>query len=186
MFREVHLDAGLIAAEGAHAERIRNSGAQRFYGAARLDLRRSFTWDHISLSLGAGLSYIFYGSEPDGSLAFLNLNSIHGYGADIPILIGWESGGRLFMAWAGLRTGVDHAEISALTSEPPAGNSVVELSATRFYGGAVAGVAAGFRHIHVALEFDAAYQTISGSYFEAQTTIAGISASPAAALWVDF
>ena len=37
-----------------------------------------------------------------------------------------------------------------------------------------------------ALEVDAAYQTISGSYFEAQTTIAGISASPAAALWVDF
>jgi hypothetical protein len=33
---------------------------------------------------------------------------------------------------------------------------------------------------------DAAYQTISGSYFQAQTTVSGISASPAAALWVEF
>jgi hypothetical protein len=153
---------------------------------ARIDVRRSFTRHDISLSLGAGVSYLFYGSEPGGALPFLDLNSIHGYGADIPILVGWESGARLFMAWAGVRAGWDHAEISALTSEPPAPNSQVELSATRFYGGGVAGVAAGFRHVHVALEFDVAYQTISGSYIEAETTIAGISAAPAAALWIDF
>lgn len=153
---------------------------------ARIDLRRSFNWDNLSLSVGAGGSAIFYGSEPSGALPYVDLSSIHGYGADVPVLIGWESGARLFMAWAGLRAGWDHAEISALTSEPPAPNSVVELSATRFYGGGLVGVAAGFRHVHVALEFDLAYQTISGSYFNVQTTVSGISAAPAAALWVEF
>jgi hypothetical protein len=153
---------------------------------ARVDLRRSFSWNQLSLSHGAGLSYLFYGSEPEGALPYLDLNSIHGYGADIPVLIGWESGARLFMVWAGVRAGWDHAEISALTSEPPAPNSEVELSATRFYGGGVVGLSAGFRHVHVALEFDVAYQTISGAYFEAQTTVAGISAAPAGALWIDF
>jgi hypothetical protein len=153
---------------------------------ARVDLRRSFSWDHVSLSLGAGASYLFYGSEPSGALPYVDLNSIHGYGADIPVLIGWETGARLFMAWAGLRAGWDHAEISALTSEEPAPNSVVELSATRFYGGAVAGFGAGFRHVHVALELDVAYQTLSGSYFNATITVAGVSAAPAAALWIDF
>jgi hypothetical protein len=129
---------------------------------ARVDLRRSFSWDHVSLSLGAGASYLFYGSEPSGALPYVDL------------------------AWAGLRAGWDHAEISALTSEEPAPNSVVELSATRFYGGAVAGFGAGFRHVHVALELDVAYQTLSGSYFNATITVAGVSAAPAAALWIDF
>ncbi len=154
---------------------------------ARVDLRRSFTWDSVSLSVGAGASAIFYGSEPSGGLPYVDLSSIHGYGADIPVLIGWESGARLFMAWAGVRAGVDHAEISALTSQPETVlNTEVELEATRFYGGAVAGFAAGFRHVHVALEFDVAYQTISGSYDTTQATISGVSLSPAAALWVDF
>ncbi len=153
---------------------------------ARLDLRRSFSWDRVSLSVGGGLSYLFYGSEPGGALPFVDLSSIHGYGADVPVLIGWDSGARLFMVWAGVRAGWDHAEISALTSEPPAPNSEVELSGTRFYGGGVAGFAAGFRHVHVALEFDVAYQTISGSYIEAHATLSGLSATPAGALWIDF
>jgi hypothetical protein len=153
---------------------------------ARIDLRRSFSRNALSLSVGAGASGIFYGSEPSGALPYVDLSSIHGYGADVPLLVGWESGARLFMAWAGARVGVDHAEISALTSEPPAPNSEVELSATRFYGGGIVGFAAGFRHVHVGLELDVAYQTISGSYFGLQTTVAGLSAAPAAALWIDF
>jgi hypothetical protein len=68
---------------------------------ARIDLRRSFSWDHVSLSVGAGASALFYGSEPSGALPYVDLSSIHGYGADVPVLIGWESGARLFMAWAG-------------------------------------------------------------------------------------
>ena len=61
-----------------------------------------------------------------------------------------------------------------------------ELSANRFYGGGLVGVAGGFRHFHVALELDVAYETVSGSFFTAQTSISGLSMAPAGALWVDF
>jgi hypothetical protein len=155
--------------------------------AARLDLRRSFDWDKVSLSIGGGLSYIFYGDVAGASLPEVDVNSVQGFGADIPVLIGWQSSARLFMVWAGGRVGFDHVGISdtdpqQFMSTPNLG----ELSATRFYGGGLVGLAAGFRHLHVALEFDASYQTISGSFFGTSTNVGGLSLSPGAALWVDF
>jgi hypothetical protein len=159
--------------------------------SARIDVRRSWNWDSVSLSLGAGFSYIFYGDESASSLAYVDLDSIHGYGADIPVLVGWQSSAGLFMAWAGVRGGWENASISALSSQPQASadaapNTQVELTATRFYAGGLAGAAAGFRHVHVALEMDASYQTVSGTYVSVPVTVSGLTLAPGAALWVDF
>jgi hypothetical protein len=167
------------------------AGATYSGRSARIDARRSWNWGDVSLSLGAGFSYIFYGDESTSALPYVDLNSLHGYGADIPILIGWQSSARLFMAWAGVRAGWENASISALSSTPQASagaapNTQVELTATRFYAGGLAGVAAGFRHIHVALEMDASYETVSGTYVSAQVTVSGLTLAPGAALWVDF
>jgi hypothetical protein len=63
---------------------------------------------------------------------------------------------------------------------------VTGLSATRFYAGGVAGVAGGFRHVHVAFEIDAAYQTISGAFNANQVTVSGVSVTPAGGVWWTF
>ena len=44
----------------------------------------------------------------------------------------------------------------------------------------------GFRHVHVAFELDAAYATVSGDYNQTRVTVAGLSLSPATALWWRF
>jgi hypothetical protein len=95
------------------------------------------------------------------------------------------------MVWAGARVGFDHVGIPdtnlaqfPVTMQMP--SSPGELSATRFYGGGLLGLAAGFRHLHVALELDATYQTLAGSYFNTSVSVAGLSLVPAGALWVDF
>ncbi len=159
--------------------------------AARVDLRRSFDYGAVSLSVGGGLSYIFYGDPGGAALADIDVNSIQGFGADVPILVGWQSSARLIMIWGGVRAGFDHVGI-AETDEaefmmtPTLSSPPSELSATRVYGGGLVGLAAGFRHVHVALELDVAYQTISGTFFVTQAQIAGLSMAPAGALWLDF
>jgi hypothetical protein len=44
----------------------------------------------------------------------------------------------------------------------------------------------GFRHVHVAMELDVAYATISGSYNQTSVTVGGLTVAPATALWWDF
>jgi hypothetical protein len=158
--------------------------------AARIDLRHSFDYGNVSLSVGGGLSYVFYGNQGEAQLPNVDVNSVQGFGADVPVLIGWQSAARLVMVWGGVRGGFDHIGISdtnpAQFPMTPTMSSPSELSANRFYGGGLVGVAGGFRHFHVALELDVAYQTVSGSFFTAQTSIAGLSMAPAGALWVDF
>jgi hypothetical protein len=153
--------------------------------AARADFRHSWSWDRLSLSIGGGMSYIFYGDAQGASLPFIDVDSVQGYGADVPVLIGWESAAGIFMAWVGVRGGFDHAGISD-TDQVQFMGGPGELSATRVYGGGLVGVATGFRHIHVALEFDANYQSVSGSFFTMHVSDAGLTLVPAGALWVDF
>jgi hypothetical protein len=62
----------------------------------------------------------------------------------------------------------------------------VGLSATRYWGGGLLGLAVGFRHVHVAMELDAAYMTISGDYNQTHASLSGLSLAPATALWWRF
>jgi hypothetical protein len=149
--------------------------------AARIDMRRSFDFGAYSFSAGAGLDVPFYGTGVGSELPNVDLSFLHGYGADVPLLFGWQSDAGLYKLWVGARAGFEYDAISALTSE-----SVPSVSATRYYGGGLAGIAAGFRHLHVALEIDFAYQTITGSFNGTEVTVSGLSAAPAGAMWVTF
>ena len=156
---------------------------------ARIDMRRSFDWDSISLSIGAGLDAAFYGRQQGAPIPDVDLGSLHGYGADIPILIGWEATGGLYMLWAGVRAGYEHDVIEQLTSEPKSvtiGTPPTGLTADRFWAGGLVGLAAGFRHVHVALECDVAYQSVSGSYNATSVKVSGVTLVPASALWWSF
>jgi hypothetical protein len=158
--------------------------------ALRADVRRSFELSTAwSLSIGAGGSAALYGHQQGSALPDVSLNQLHGWGADVPLLVGYESPGGLYMIWVGARGGWEHVDISDVTSEPKAvtlGSPPIALSATRFWGGGLVGLAVGFRHLHVALELDAAYARISGSYNDTSATVAGVSLAPATALWWQF
>lgn len=162
--------------------------------AIRIDARRSFDLsdpNHAgwALSIGAGGSSVLYGHQPNGELDNVSLGQIHGWGADVPLLIGYKSDGDLYRLWLGARGGWEHVDISDVTSEPKTvtlGMSPASLSATRFWGGGLVGFAIGFRHVFVAMELDVAYATISGSYNQTQVTVDGLSLAPAAALWWEF
>lgn len=153
--------------------------------AVRADIRRSFDLGpHWALSLGAAGSAVLYGQQNEGALA-----QLHGWGADVPLLLGFQSDGGLYMLWVGARGGWEHVDISDLTSEPKTvtlGTPPAVLSATHWWGGGVLGFAVGFRHVHVALELDAAYATIDGSYNQTSVQVNGFTLAPAAALWWDF
>lgn len=157
--------------------------------AVRLDARRSFDDGPWSLSAGLGLSTALYGRQQGTTLANVDLGSLRGFGADVPLLAGWESAGGIYKVWAGPRAGYEHATVETLTSEPRdvvLGGSPIRLEVDRFHAGGVVGFATGFRHVHVALEIGAAYQVASGSYNATDVTVRGLTLTPATAVWTTF
>jgi hypothetical protein len=156
----------------------------------RIDGRRSFDLSRRwALSIGVGGSAAFYGHQDGSVLPNVDLGQLHGYGADVPLLVGYESSGGLYMIWLGARGGWEHVAIDELRSEPKPvtlGTPPISLSATRFWGGGLVGLAVGFRHVHVALEVDVAYQTVSGAYNTTQTSVSGLTITPGSAVWWRF
>jgi hypothetical protein len=157
--------------------------------AVRVDLRRSVDVGKVSFSGGLGLSAALYGRQAGTELPNVALGSLHGYGFDIPLLVGWESTGGLYKVWGGARGGFERDVVETLTSEPKSvtiGTPPIHLDANRYWGGAVAGIATGFNHVHVALELSAAYQVVHGTYNDNTVTVRGVTLAPSSALWWTF
>lgn len=157
--------------------------------AIRADARRSFDLGgHWSLGVGAGGSAVLFGQTQGTTLPNVDLGAVHGWGADVPVQVGYESDAGLYMVWAGARAGAEHVDVGALESQ--AGGSLgappISLSATRFWAGGLLGAALGFRHIHVAVELDVSYADVEGDYNETHATVRGPTLAPAAALWWRF
>ncbi len=155
----------------------------------RADMRRAFGEDPWSLSVGLGVSAALYGRQQGTDLPNVNLGSMHGYGADLPVLAGWQSLGGLYSLWFGPRGGFERLSIETLTSEPKevaVGLPPVSLAAPRWHAGGVLGIATGFNHVHVALEAGVSYQVVSGTYNANAETIRGLTITPASALWWTF
>jgi hypothetical protein len=157
--------------------------------AVRADVRGTLAIDpHWDVSAGAGGSAALYGRQPDGVLPNVELAELHGWGADVPVLVGYESDGDLYAVWLGARGGWEHVDISDVRSAPDGVifPGPIVLSATRFWGGGVLGAAVGFRHVHVAVELDASYASITGDYNATHASVSGVTLAPASALWWDF
>jgi hypothetical protein len=158
--------------------------------AVRADVRRSFDFGrHWSLSAGAGGSAALYGHQEGDPLPDVDVAAVHGWGADVPVLIGYASDGNLYMAWLGVRGGWEHVDIGNVSSEPgspPLGGAPLGLAATRFWGGGLLGLAVGFRHVHVAVELDASYASVTGDFARTHASVRGVTLAPAAALWWTF
>ena len=157
--------------------------------AVRADLRRSFDDGKASLSIGLGLTGVLAGRQTGNELPAVELASMHGYGADIPLLVGWESTGGIYKVWGGARGGFERVVVETLTSEPKEitlGTPPINLDANRYWGGGVVGLATGLGHVHVALELSAAFQVATGTYNDNNVTIRGITLAPATAMWWTF
>jgi hypothetical protein len=158
--------------------------------ALRADARRSFDLsEHVSLSIGAGGSAALYGHQDGSALPNVDLGQLHGWGADVPVLIGYASDADVYLLWVGARGGWEHIDIDEVRSEPKAvtfGQPPIALSAERFWGGGLVGLAVGFRHVHVAMELDVCYASVTGDYNQTHAQIAGWTLSPSTALWWRF
>lgn len=155
----------------------------------RVDMRRSFDVKSWSFSAGLGAMAALYGRQQGYDLPNVSVDRLHGYGLDLPLLGGWQSDGGLYMVWFGARAGFERDVIESVSSEHKTvtlGVPPVPLDATRWYGGPVLGAATGFRHVHVAIEIDATYNSVSGTYNDTNIRVQGFSLTPASALWWTF
>jgi hypothetical protein len=157
---------------------------------ARADARYGFNFSRGgSLSVGLVGSAAFYGHQDTTTLPNVDLGQLHGWGVDVPLVLGWESEAGLYMAWVGVRGGWEGVDISEVRSEPKdvtIGVPPIGLSAARLWAGGLIGVATGFRHVHVAMELDVAYQHVSGTYNATGVSVDGLTLTPGSALWWDF
>ncbi len=156
--------------------------------AVRADMRRSFDDDRTSWSLGLGLTAPLYGrASGTTALRGVELGFLRGYGADVPVLWGWRSPAGVYQAWIGARGGFERVWIERVSTEPKPGSAGPgALDATRAWAGGLAGVATGFRRLHVALELSVAHHWASGSYDGSRVSIRGVTLAPASALWWTF
>jgi len=149
-----------------------NEGGLTYTGhALRLDIRHAFLiGQNAALSVGLGGSAIIARRPGDG-----DADGVYGGGADLPVLIGFHTSSNIFACWFGPRGGFDILEGGVQLDE----NSLpLQVSARHYYGALVAGIRVGFRHVHLALEIDAAYHHADGT-FQA-STVPGMPVTPAA------
>jgi hypothetical protein len=154
--------------------------------AVRADARRSFGLSRFwSLSLGLGGTAVLRGYQADDLLNGLDLGALHGWGADLPVLIGYASDGDLYEVWLGTRGGWEEVDLTTTPSSSSV-STLGGLSATRLWAGGLLGTAVGFRHVHVSMEIDVCYASINGQYGNTHMRISGLTLGPASAIWWTF
>jgi hypothetical protein len=158
--------------------------------SVRADVRRSFELTpHWDASLGVGGTGVLYGHPERTDLPGVDLDALHGVGADLPVLVGYASEEDLYAFWLGLRAGWQQVHISALSSEPQGvsvGAQPISLTVTDLSAGGLLGAAVGFRHLHVAMEVALAYAHLVGSYGTTHADVSGLVVVPASCLWWSF
>jgi hypothetical protein len=162
-----------------------------------MDGRHAFSSESLALSLGLGASAILLRQtdDPRSGTAGDRLGPRSGtlsYGVDLPVIVGWRSAASVVEAWAGVRGGAEWLNGDLALGETDAEERTgAPVDARRFYGGGLVGLSIGLRPITLAVELDAAYQSVTaeGAFRRGQATIArrsvslaGLTLSPAAAI----
>ena len=164
-----------------------NEGGLTYTGrAVRVDGRHAFDLGGPALSIGAGASAIFPQRPGRGD----DETRLYGGGVDVPVLFGLRTRSDVYALWGGLRGGfgvMGGSVISSAAPEPgePA-PGFVDLDARHFQVGALLGMRAGFRHLHVAIELDAAYHHVDGTFGEQSLSIDQFTLTPGGALVLTF
>jgi hypothetical protein len=181
--------------------------------SARLDARHAFQNEEFALSIGLGASGVLVhpGSyhPPDSSTPaavgrFTDPNAkliATGWGLELPVVAGWRSSASVVSVWAGARAGFERVfgELPVLTPPPPDPKIVplplfADVGGSRFWAGGLVGFAIGIKPIWVAVELDAAYQSMTanatfpaesgppGSPLERKSSMNGVTLAPTGAI----
>jgi hypothetical protein len=180
---------------GQHSE-----GGLSYTGrGARLDARHAFEWPSLAVSVGGAALGTFADSgreaqpSPEGAGAeqrALSLDSVSGYGFELPVMFGYRSSADVVKLWTGLRAGFDRYGYNTSTIETPGQPARATGKATRIWGGGLVGFAIGLSPVEVRVEVDAAYESAWGklvtSTGELTGDAAGWSLTPAMAISAKF
>ena len=151
----------------------------------RIDARHAFGDEAWAFSVGLG-GHAKHGrprSGPSADLLGLGVEGVSGGGFDVPLVGGWRSAAGLLQVWGGGRFFYERlGGAICLRCDVPGAQSMA-FRGTRFSGGGLLGVALGFRHVFVALEFDAAYEAGSASFEGGgDASMSGFTLAPAGAV----
>lgn len=152
----------------------------------RVDGRHAFALGRAALSIGLGASAIMARRPGEGN----DVSGVFGGGADVPLLIGVKSASDIYAVWFGPRGGFEIMGGRLQVGKDTAA-SFFDVQARHYYGMLVAGLRVGFRHVHVAIELDAGYHRVDGTFkkdkgAESSTSVQQLSLTPAGALEVSF
>jgi len=167
--------------------------------ALRIDARHAIEWPSYALSLGVGGSGALShsGDLPEqgphqsaGGLRVAELESLRGYGLDVPVLFGYRSDADVVLVWAGLRAGFERDDVDVSLVEAPDEAIAASAHATRLWAGGLVGFAVGLAPLQIRVELDAAYESVHGRLLtsggELSARVDGLSLTPAAAISAKF
>ena len=181
--------AGRIGLAGSNEAGMTYSGR-----TLRLDARHAFLLGkgNVALSVGLGASALM--AERPGSD---QASGVFGGGADVPVLLGVRSTSGIYSFWFGPRAGFEILSGRVQLVDTSAMPTLYDVAGKHFYAGLTAGARVGFRHVHLALELNAAYHHADGSFRSsptasapqgpaASTNVQQLSLTPAGALQITF
>lgn len=173
---------------------------------ARGDVRYAYVLDQLALSAGVGITGIMpnIGSDPPtdtcddpdycpdaivddsySQIPGLDTGSISGWGADLPLLVGWRSQPALVAVWTGVRARFEQIS-GEFRYQTELGPRVAKASGDRVVFQAVAGVSVGIKPIWALFEVSPAFERLSGDVDLESGVVGsrleGFSFSPAIAL----
>ncbi len=147
--------------------------------SARLDIRRAIEFGAPALSIGIGASGLLPKRHDELGLR------VGGFGADVPLLIGYQSAADIYSAWIGARGGFEllsgQRDLEP-DSQDPAAPLAEDLTGWHVQAGGLLGFRVGFRHVFAVLELGAAMHWAEGEVGTTETTVQQFTLSPAGAL----
>lgn len=180
------LAPGVAPWVGARVGLGRSSEAGLGYSgrSLRVDGRYALQNGAVALSLGLGGQALLARRQEDGreGLRGVDLGGISGYGFDVPVVAGWRSEAGLLSAWVGLRGGHERQRGKIAFDPDGTGQQVLDWSATRWWGGGLIGLMAGFRRVFVAVELGAARHDAGASAGGTRIDLKGVTLTPSGAL----
>lgn len=138
----------------------------------RLDGRHVLAVGEVwALSLGLGASALFLSADssgppaaPEGSPAGeaeFDLNA-NGWGADLPLIVGYEAVNGFLDIWAGARAGFERVEGHVLSPAGDLTGSRIDAEGRRWWGGVLAGFSLGVPPLWLRFELATTFHRVTG------------------------
>lgn len=181
-----------VAARVGLPENI-EAGLTYFGRSVRLDGRYALIQDPAwALSIGVGASALLFSPDssapnpqaiaPGNPEAEFDLNA-SGFGADVPVLAGYQSLGGFFEAWAGLRTGFEIVSGSLRSNATDPASPRMNAGGRQFWVGGLAGFAVGVPPVWFRFEAATTAHWISGELEPADAGSPAFSTDMALRTW---